>query len=296
MKATSHALQAGACFALALLVNSAWAEPPQAPAKLKWVQVTRTDDGKPLAMQTAIRRYQGKNSEGQDVVVDLIGAIHIGDASYYQALNKDFQQYDSLLFELVAPKDAKLEKGRGTSNAHPVGALQNGMKNMLELEHQLALIDYSAKNFIHADMTPEEFSKSMKDRNEGFLQMFFRMMGQAVAQQSKAQANGNAVSDFDLIMALFDKNRALRLKQIMAGQFEDMESMVVSLGGPDGSTIITERNKVALKVLADQLKQGKQKVGIFYGAGHMEDMDARLREEFKLKPGETRWMTAWDLK
>jgi hypothetical protein len=82
---------------------------------------------------------------------------------------------------------------------------------------------------------------------------------------------------------------------MMAEQFAGMESMMVSLGGPDGSTIITERNKVALEVLKAELAQGHQKIGIFYGAGHMNDMDERLRKDFKLVPTETHWLTAWNL-
>ena len=32
-----------------------------------------------------------------------------------------------------------------------------------------------------------------------------------------------------------------------------------------------------------------------HGAGHLADMDQRLREEFGLKPVEITWLTAWDL-
>jgi hypothetical protein len=67
------------------------------------------------------------------------------------------------------------------------------------------------------------------------------------------------------------------------------------LDGPDGSTILTERNKVALKVLADQLKTDKRRLAIFYGAGHLPDMEKRLIGDFKLKRGDQTWLSAWDL-
>ena len=54
---------------------------------------------------------------------------------------------------------------------------------MLGLEHQLDCIDYTKKNFVHADMSPEEFNKSMTERGESFMQMFLKMMGQSMAQQ-----------------------------------------------------------------------------------------------------------------
>jgi len=259
----------------------------------KWLRIERDDDGEPTALQTAIVRYQPKDGEAGPVV-DLVGAIHVADRQYYENLNKEFKNYDVLLYELVAPEKAVPKRGQGGRSTHAVGAMQNGMKDMLELEHQLGWIDYQQKNFVHADMTPEQFSKSMSDRGESFLQMFFRMMGHSIAMQSKQQAQGKN-TDIQLLAALFAKDRALRLKRVMADQFQDMEMMMVGFSGPDGSTLITERNKVALEVLQAQLDGGKKKLAIFYGAGHMKDMDERLQKDFGLEPVETRWITAWDL-
>ena len=223
------------------------------------------------------------------ITVDLIGAVHIGDKLYYQTLNKVFQEYDALLYELVAPPNAR-PKG-GTNPSNPLAWLQNGMGSALELDYQLTHIDYHQKNFVHADMTPEEFSKSMSDRGEGFMQMFLKSMGQGIAQQN----NPGTMKDTDLFAALFAPDRALRLKRIMAEQFENLDSQMAVFGGPEGSTLITERNKKALEVLSAQLKAGKKKIGIFYGAGHMADMEERLSKDFQLRPSETRWITAWDL-
>jgi hypothetical protein len=164
---------------------------------------------------------------------------------------------------------------------------------MLGLEHQLTAIDYSKKNFVHADMSPQEFAQSMKDRGESFTQIFFRMMGQAMAQQSQDPTGS---SDVQLLMALFAKDRKLRLKRVMAEQFEDLEGSMRVFEGPDGSTLISERNKRALAVLADQIKAGKRRVGIFYGAGHLPDMERRLTDELGLRKADVRWVEAWDLR
>jgi len=256
------------------------------------------DQGKMRGMQTAIVRYatvpskDGKKS--QPVEVDLIGAVHIGDIAYYRTLNDRFKQYDALLYELVAPEGTVVKPGRGTSNAHPVGAMQNAIKNVLELDHQLEYVDYTRPNFVHADMSPDEFAQSMKDRNESFLQMYFRLMGQAMAQQSAIADKGGA-SDFDLISALFAEDRPRRLKMVLGKQLSEMESLMVSFGGEQGSAIISERNKKALGVLKKELAEGKKHIGIFYGAGHLNDMDARLRKDFNLEPVSITWLTAWNL-
>jgi hypothetical protein len=266
-----------------------------------WVRVEYDKNKKPLGMQTAIVRYglaPAKNGDKtrprqRPVEVDLIGAVHIGDIGYYKKLNDQFKQYDALLYELVAPEGTVVKPGRGTSNGHPVGAMQNAIKNLLELDHQLEYVDYTRPNFVHADMSPDEFAKSMKDRNESFLQMYFRLMGQAMAQQDQLAESG--ASDFDLLSALFADDRPRRLKMVLAKQLSEMEGLMVSFGGDQGSTIISERNKKALGVLKRELADGKKRVGIFYGAGHLNDMDERLRKDFNLKPVSVTWLTAWDL-
>jgi hypothetical protein len=262
-----------------------------------WVRVRRNDKGDVVSMQTAIVRYANKSNDAQakrrGVQVDLIGAVHVGDIAYYRKLNERFKEYDALLYELVAAEGTVVKPGRGTSNAHPVGAMQNAIKNLLELDHQLEYVDYTRDNFVHADMSPDEFAQSMKDRNESFLQMYFRLMGQAMAQQNEAAVKG--AGDLDLFAALFAKDRPRQLKKILAVQLSEMESLMVSFGGEQGSAIISERNKKALGVLKKELAAGKKRVGVFYGAGHLNDMDERLRKDFDLEPVSITWLTAWEL-
>jgi hypothetical protein len=297
------------------LIGSSWAVPPAAPvadapsstkspsakakadkdaarkATAKFLRVVKDDKKQPLAMETSIARFAPADA-GSGVVVDLIGAVHVADKKYYEALNKKFDEYDVVLYELVAPEGTKIPKGGREKNEHPVAAIQKGMQSILELEFQLEQIDYTKKHLVHADMSPEQFAKSMKDRGESFLQLFLRMMGQALAQQGGRQQ----VSDAEILFALFSPDRAHQLKRLIALQFEEMGGMLMALEGPQGSTIITERNKVALEVLKKQMADGKKRIAIFYGAGHLPDMEKRLVSDFKLQPGEVTWVEAWDLR
>src|SRR6266568_2475580 len=52
-------------------------------------------------LEAAITTYQ----KG-DVKVHLVSAVHVGEKKYYDDLGKTFQGYDSLLYEMVKPKDA----------------------------------------------------------------------------------------------------------------------------------------------------------------------------------------------
>ncbi len=100
----------------------------------------------------------------------------------------------------------------------------------------------------------------------------------------------------EMLFALFDPtNRALKLKRAMATQFENMDNLSLMFGGKDGSTIIEGRNVAALDVLKKQIADGKQKIGIFYGGGHMPDMEKRLLKDFGMKFDKEEWLEAWSM-
>jgi uncharacterized protein YbaP (TraB family) len=80
-----------------------------------------------------------------------------------------------------------------------------------------------------------------------------------------------------------------------AKQMGSLEGQMEAINGENGSTIITERNKKAFAVLDRELKAGKKKVAVFYGAGHLPDMEERLLKDFGMKRSGQKWLTAWSL-
>jgi hypothetical protein len=272
---------------------------PQATAKAadtsdegKFIRVRRGDNERPVAMETAVVHYTSQKKPG--VTVDLVGAVHIADRAYYDDLNKLFEKYDVVLYELVAPEGTRIPQGgRKEKSTHPIGMMQEGMSGILELSHQLACVDYTKANLVHADMSPDEFSKSMEDRGESFIQMFLRLMGTGIAQSA---AGAGGMNDADVLMALFAKDRAMKLKTLLAQQFQSLEGAMSALDGPGGSAIITERNKKCFEVLDKQLASGKKKIAVFYGAGHLPDMQKRLEADYGFRRASESWLTAWNLK
>lgn len=269
-------------------------KPADAEVKQEFMRIVRDAKQVPTSLDTAVVRYIGKGGKYDGATVELIGAVHIGDKKYYRQLNKLFTKYDALLYELLAPKGTRIPKGGRGGSAHPIGLMQEGMTEVLGLAYQLEEVDYTKKNFVHADMTPDEFSAKMKEKGESWTGMIFRAMGQSMAMQ--AQGNGPAGGEIELLFAMFEDNRELKMKRALAKQFESMDDMMLAFEGDEGSTIITERNKAAFKVLAEQLAAGKKNIGVFYGAGHLDDMDQRLLDEFGLKRESTEWLTAWDMR
>ncbi len=258
----------------------------------QFTRLSRSDDGVPIALEAAIVRFAPVDCGKDGPTVDLVSALHVAERAYFEELNRRFEEYDIVLYELVAPEGTVVPKGGVPRGSSPVSMLQTTMTDVLELEFQLNGIDYTVDNFVHADMTPERFAESMRQRGESVFKTFFRMLGHAMSKQESAGAG----SDLRLFLALFQKDRAMALKRVLAEEFQNMDGTLTAINGPDGSTLITERNKVALEVLRKQIDAGHKKLAIFYGAGHMPDFVERLRQDFALAPLETTWITAWDLK
>jgi hypothetical protein len=269
------------------------APPQDEKAAGRFLRLARAQDHTPAALETAIVRFAPADGKRRTPTVDLVAAVHIADRNYYEQLNREFEGYDAVLYELIAPEESKVPLPSSPGSSHPISLLQNGMKDILALEFQLKQIDYTRKNMVHADMSPDEFSDAMRKRGESLMTMLARMIGYALTRQGES---GQGADNMQLLLALFDNNRALALKRALAEQFESSEGLMMALEGPAGSTLIDGRNKVALEVLRKEIAAGRQKIAIFYGAAHMSDFQARLREEFGLAPVNTRWLAAWNLK
>ena len=256
----------------------------------KYLRIHKSDKGEPLALQTAIVKYVGKKgSRYSGKEVDLVGVVHIGQREYYKDLNEKLGKYDSVLYELVAPDGTRIKPEDLKKSRSVIGSMQSGMKDMLNLEYQLELIDYLAENFRHADMSPEEFAKDLERRDDSVVKMVARMMGAGLANQSSG-------GDAGMLLALLSSDRSKRLKQTMAKQLADAGSMTVGMNDANGeNTIIKGRNAKAFSVLKDELSGDSKRVAVFYGAGHLPDMAQRLEEDFDMVERKTTWLDAWDL-
>jgi len=257
----------------------------------RFVRIKKDENKKSVALETSITRYS-KKVGAEELIVDLIGVVHIGEKDYYDKLNKQFEQYDALLYELVAPEGTRVVKGQKRGGFNPIGGLQNGMKAVLGLQFQLDHIEYSRKNFVHADMTPKEMSDSMTKNDESVAKMFFKAIGSSMAMQGSA----NGMSDIALMKALISGNKK-ELRRVMASQMSNMDQAMVMFDGKDGSTIVKHRNSKCFKVLDREIEAGKKKLAIFYGAAHLPDMEERLLgDKYKMTAGEQKWLTAWKLR
>lgn len=235
-------------------------------------------------LETAIVTY--RNDAG--VKVHLVAAVHIADQSYYDGLNKIFKGYDAVLYEMVKPRNAAPPQPGEERSGSFITVIQRFMKDTLDLKFQLDQIDYTAPNFVHADLDYETFEKMEADRGESIWTL---MLQQMLKQMANPPENQPEIGLPDLLNALTSPDRARQLKLILGKQFGDIEAQMSGFGG---TVLITERNKACFKVLDTEIADGKKNLGIFYGAGHMSEMEQRLLARGFHRTAQE-WRVSWDL-
>jgi hypothetical protein len=173
------------------------------------------------------------------------------------------------------------------------------MKKTLNLEFQLEVIDYTKKNFIHADMDKDAFEKAQAERGESFEMMMLQQLMAAMKNPKNNELVPGADDPEqmlrDLVKLVTRPDMERQLKTMLAKQMDKMDDMAMGLDGPNGSVILTERNKAAMKVLGETIKAGKKKISLFYGAAHMPDLTKRVKEMGFKPSGPVEWKAAWDL-
>jgi hypothetical protein len=285
---------AAIALSLGLLLNAtAWADlkpvtTDGVAVATDFIRFVENDDG--ASLQTGIASYVSPTG----VIVDLVGAVHIADKKYFEELNTRFKTYDAVLYELVGrPVEQRQEMkvADGVEKLQWLGQLQETMRSKLELESQLKLIDYKAKNFIHADMSTEGFFDTQKEKKETFLTLWMKA---AIAQTLTADPDKEEPSMVQLIAILMRKDSATELKRMVGREFDSVENLMAGIESGNGTAIIGERNRHALDVMKKQIESGKKHLAIFYGAAHLPDMEQRLlKQGYKLQKSE--WLKAWDL-
>lgn len=223
-----------------------------------------------------------RNAAG--VAVDLVGAIHVADRAYYQALNRRFRSYDAVLFEMVKPAGVPPTVRRGNL----LSALQRLIRSALGLTFQLDEIDYGAPNMVHADMDVREFAQRFREELP-------RLLRRVQASVGKNGWEG-ATTLGDWLRALLRRDRARRLKFLVGKELQAHRDLLVLTTWLEDSVLIQGRNRVVVAKLREQLRRGRRRLAVFYGVGHLPDLERRLRSELGFTRTGVTWLVAWDFR
>ena len=268
-----------------------------------YVQVIR--ESNVVQLQIAARRFVPARGKGPGIW--LTGVSHIGESNYFARLQEHLEAQTLVLFEgisdrSVGPADTSHgPNSAGSGDSAPerkgkLSSLQLSMADSLGLAFQLEAIDYTRPNFRNSDLSVQQLRELVAETGAGaslesllnlmeggswldaILQMVLRFLGtnpkfQGLSKLALMETIGQIRGDPSELRGL-----PPQLKQLL-------------------EVLIARRNA---KVIAD-LKEQIQRVGrrssiaVFYGTGHMPDMEQRLRRELGYRPAEQLWFTAFSV-
>ncbi|MEE9392170.1 MAG: hypothetical protein V3W41_06670 [Planctomycetota bacterium] len=242
-------------------------------------------------LETAIVQYR---SEEADLDITLVSAVHIGDRSYYDSLQKKLQPYPHVLFEGLKP-DPELNED---SLLTLLDRLQNQLKDYLALEHQRDRLVTTGKNFVHADLSAKDVQQRLKEAKITLVPAanIVQSMGPLLSRFLKAlepKEDGKTPAFLNLI-----RDRAKRsLAQVLGDGNAYYQRFKRREEEKRDAIIIEARNEHALLEL-DRLRGLKttRRVAILYGAGHMADFERRLKKRMPdLSLRKVEWLAAWTI-
>ena len=226
--------------------------------------------------------------EKDGIAITLIGAVHLADHTYFQELNRRFQKFDALLYEMIGgEKMGEIQKKLRAGEVRDVSEVAKTyatIARFLKLATQKDEIEYGAKNFVHADLTAEEYQALREKGGEGLIEF---VMGAADQTGLQDQATVEAIT------AALESGDAEKAKRLLMPTVAGGDESFGGLMGP--SLIITDRNEKCLHVLDGEITKGHRQIGIFYGAAHLPGLERELRKR-GYKKTRHEWINAWSVK
>lgn len=248
-------------------------------------QAGNEDDAR---VETAIAHFERDDG----VKVDLFAEVHIAEPSHYAEVQQRLQDYEAVLYELVAnPGDLPTAGAASVEDRSILSAIQGRIGSVMGLGFQLSELDYHQDNFVHADFTPRQFAEAMEAGGETPWTLVLKAMSGSSSRSDLEDANFQ-IEPIDFVAAARSGQLGLawrkQLTQILL-QMNVVQDML------SGTVLLDGRNRKAVEVLKEQIELGKKTFAIHYGGAHMPGIEQILTEELRFRRTGTDWVRAWGL-
>jgi hypothetical protein len=323
----NRALGAALVFALAGCSTRAARQPVLAPpnagltatnayAPQPYMRIAHPDTNI-VQLQIAARRFVPAHRRGP--VLWLVGTSHVGEPEYYHALQKLLDVQTVVLYEGVnadahprhvgkpgaSPRDPPAPRPAGTNQNT---SMQDVLATSLGLVFQLNAINYDRTNFVNSDLS--------------ILQLQRIMIGDPNAVPAAPGEKGRSNHSLDALLQIMDGSSFLGSIFKMGLQFIGANPQLQAItkltfietlgrlkGDFSGMRGLPPDMKELLKVLIESRNQNviediKTELGVlprngtisvFYGTGHMDDMERRVVRDLNYRPAGDIWFTAFSV-
>jgi hypothetical protein len=274
-------------------------------------------DADTVQLQIALRKFVPARHSGP--AIWLAAVMHVGEPDYYRALQHFLDSQTVVLYEGINP-DAHPrhvhDPAEASTNAPPPAAphtgagggysMQSTLAHSIGLVFQLDAIDYDRTNFLNSDLSVSQIQSIMAG-------------GQLGAAPGQA-GGGNA--SFDTLLQIMDGSSFLgslfkigmkfiaaspELKAVTKLTFiEAIGSLKGDLSDVHGlppewkqliKVLIQARNQNLMADLKDEVKKMPRSasIAVFYGAGHMDDLEKRVTDDLHYRSSEEIWLPAFSV-
>jgi hypothetical protein len=253
-----------------------------------------------IALEVALRRLAPVRGRG-GADLWLVAVTHIGTSNYYTALQDFLDEQTVVLFEAI-------RSGDGPPVRHEGYSLQVDLARALGLTFQLDAINYERPHFRNSDLSLEQLARVFGGTTNEPAQPApgSRPQAGAVEFDALVQAmsgegllGGLARLGVSLLAASPRLQAATKVALIeVLGQLPNDLTQIAGL--PPGlqrllRVLVEERNEAVVRDTRAALarRPAPASVAVFYGAGHMADLEHRLCRALGYQPVEDRWLTAF---
>jgi hypothetical protein len=288
----------------------------EAPAPRPYTRIANPDSDT-VQLQIALRKFVPARHGGP--AIWLAAVMHVGEPAYYRALQHFLDAQTVVLYEGINPEAHPHhvhDSLEAPTPARPPAAPQTGAKggysmqstlaHSLGLVFQLDAIDYDRANFLNSDLSIDQIQ---------------HIMAGGQPQAAPGQAGGSSAS-FDTLLQIMDGSSFLGSlfkigMQIIAASPElqaiSKLTFIEAVGRLKGDlsdvqglppewkqliqVLIQARNQNLMDDLKVELKKIPRSgsIAVFYGAGHMDDLEKRITGDLHYRPGEETWLAAFSV-
>jgi hypothetical protein len=234
-------------------------------------------------------------SPKEPTVFVLVGVIHIGEPSYYQAVQELLEQCDIVYYEGIQWEDslelshlgggvAMVNPGSGLDGLNKVSEMQMEYAKRLGLVYQMGSL-IPRGSWVNADANIQEFSE---------------MMNAYKGDNLLVDKNSLDFDDMDIQGTkpkIKDGNqKIMKFRRLLADEISSSSIQVNSDSkyAEVFELLVQKRNQIILRKITPQIKKPSV-IGMVYGAAHMPDFLKKLHQGWGFQVINQRWIPAWSL-
>ncbi len=275
-------------------------------------------DTNTVQLQISVRKFVPVGRRGP--AVWLAGTSHVGEPEYYRALQKQLDARTVVLYEGINA-DAHPRHVANPENRPPLRhaqgvhvhsssgfSMQSALAKSLGLVFQLDAVNYDRPNFINSDLSILEIQRLMlndrdavpappgvKGRSDPSFDFLLQIMDGSSFIGGLFKLGIEYIGTSPQLQAVSKLTLIETLGQIK-GDFSQMRGLP-----PDMQRLVKILIEARNQRVVDDLKTEFSSVprsgsiAVFYGTGHMEDMEKRVIRELNYRSDGEIWLTAFSV-